>query len=169
MSLSYALGLGFGIAVGLGFAAVLVKKKLLSLAFDERQERARGKAYQYGFFAMMAALWVYGLSTLFAGEWCDALVGSALCICAGIFVFAVTAMLKDAYLSFKERPKTVMTLLILLSAVNLGIGWAYFASGALTEQGRVTFRAVNPIVGALTLVIFIVYLINMVFSGREEE
>ena len=164
-----ALGVGVGILAGLFVLALLFKKKVLDMHFDERQERARGKAFQYGFFTLLASTYAYGISDVMFGRWCDVLTGVTLCVAAGLCVFAVTCILKDAYLSLREKPRTVMTMFALLSAVNLGFGGMYAVSGGLVENGVLTFRAVNPIIGFTTLVILIVYIVNYLLDSREEE
>lgn len=164
-----ALGIGVGILAGLFVLALLFKKKVLDMHFDERQERARGKAFQYGFFTLLITAYGYGISDVMFGRWCDVLTGVTLCVAAGLCVFAVTCILKDAYLSLREKPRTVMTMFALLSAVNLGFGGMYAVSGGLVENGVLTFRAVNPIIGFTTLVILIVYIVNYLLDSREEE
>lgn len=164
-----ALGLAAGIIAGLIFVAFLFKKKVLDMHFDERQERARGKAFQYGFFTLLIAVYAYGVSDVMFGKWCDVLTGVTLCVTAGLCVFAVTCILKDAYLSLREKPRTVMTMFALISAVNLGLGAMHAFSGDLVENGVLTFRAVNPIMGFAILAILIVYIVNHLLRSREEE
>lgn len=164
-----ALGITVGILAGLFVVALLFKKKVLDMHFDERQERARGKAFQYGFFTLLIAVYAYGVSDVMFGKWCDVLTGVTLCVAAGLCVFAVTCILKDAYLSLREKPRTVMTMFALLSLLNLGIGGRHAWSGELVEDGVLTFRAVNPIIGFATLVILIVYIVNHLLRSREEE
>ena len=170
---NYHAGLALGILVGViaasGLLAFLFKKKVLDCHFDERQERARGKAFQYGFFTLLIAAYGYGISDVLLGRWCDVLTGVTLCIALALCVFAVTCILKDAYLSLREKPRTVMTFFALLSAVNLGLGVMYHISPGLTENGVLTFRAVNPIIGAAVLVILIVYIVNYLLRPRDEE
>ena len=163
------VGLAAGIIAGLIFVAFLFKKKVLDMHFDERQERARGKAFQYGFFTLIIAIYAYGLSDVMFGRWCDVLTGVTICLAIGLCVFAVTCILKDAYFSLREKPGTVMTMFALISAVNLGFGGMYAYSGDLVENGVLTFRAVNPILGFATLVILIVYIVNHLLRSREEE
>jgi len=163
-----AVGIALGLLVGLGFVAYLFHKKILDMQFDERQERARGKAYQYGFFTLLACLFVYGASDLALKRWCDTLTGVTICAAAGLGVFAVTCILKDAYLSLREKPRQVMVLFALIAAVNLGFGLMYYISGELVEDGVLTFRAVNPILGFEVLVILIVYIVNHLLRNREE-
>ncbi len=162
-------GLMVGLLAGLAFIMSLFKKKVLDMHFDERQERARGKAFQYGFFTLLIAAYAYGISDVLLGRWCDVLTGVTLCIALALCVFAVTCILKDAYLSLREKPRTVMTMFALLSTINLGFGGMYALSGDLVEDGVLTFRAVNPIIGAAVLVILIVYIVNYLLRPRDEE
>lgn len=163
------LGLSAGILAGLLVVALLFKKKVLDMHFDERQELARGKAFQYGFFTLIIAVYAYGISDMMFGRWCDVLTGVTICLTVGLCVFAITCILKDAYLSLREKPRTVMTMFVLISAVNLGFGGMYAVSGDLLENGVLTFRAVNPILGLATLVILIVYIVNHLLRSREED
>ena len=162
-------GLMVGLLAGIAFIMFLFKKKVLDMHFDERQERARGKAFQYGFFTLLIAAYAYGISDVLLGRWCDVLTGVTLCIALALCVFAVTCILKDAYLSLREKPRTVMTMFALLSTINLGFGGMYALSGDLVEDGVLTFRAVNPIIGAAILVILIVYIVNYLLRPRDEE
>ena len=162
-------GLMVGLLAGIAFIMFLFKKKVLDMHFDERQERARGKAFQYGFFTLLIAAYAYGISDVLLGRWCDVLMGVTLCIALALCVFAVTCILKDAYLSLREKPRTVMTMFALLSTINLGFGGMYALSGDLVEDGVLTFRAVNPIIGAAILVILIVYIVNYLLRPRDEE
>lgn len=162
------LGITAGILAGLGLVAWLFKKKVLDMHFDERQELARGKAFQYGFFTLLGCLYAYALSDVMFGRWCDVLTGVTLCMAVGMLVFAVTCILKDAYLSLRERPRHIMTMFALLSAINLGFGGVYHVSGELVEDGVLTFRAINPICGVTTLIILIVYIVNRLLRERGE-
>ena len=164
-----ALGVAAGILAGLLIVALLFKKKVLDMHFDERQERARGKAFQYGFFTLIITAYAYGASDMIFGRWCDALVGVTICLAVSMCVFAVTCILKDAYLSLREKPRTIMTFFALLSIVNLGFGVMYHISPGLTENGLLTYRAVNPIMGTATLVILLVYIVNYLLRPRDEE
>ena len=161
------VGLAAGIVAGLIFVAFLFRKKVLDCHFDERQELARGKAFQYGFFTLLISTYVYGTSDVVFGRWCDALAGVTICLAISLCVFAVTCILKDAYLSLREKPRVVMTMFALLTLINLGFGVMYGVSGDLVEDGVLTFRAVNPIVGLVTLVILIVYLVNVAAERKE--
>ncbi len=172
MSYHFGLLLGMltGMLAGIVLVAILFKKKVLDMHFDERQELARGKAFQYGFLTLVVCLYAYGATELAVGHWCDVLAGVTICIALSMGVFAVTCICRDAYLSFREKPKQIITAFAILSAVNLGFGAMSLLDGTLTEDGVLTFRAVNPIAGVLTLFILIVYIVRnrLCRNGKDE-
>ena len=169
MNLEYAMGLVFGLAVGFGVVALLFKKKVLDMTFDERQELARGKAYRYGFQAMGVSVILYGILDETVGEWCDTLTGNLICFCIGLTVFAVTCILNDAYMSLKENPRKVMTLCLLVALMNLASGWANAAHGTVIVDGKLSTGATNLIVGGMSLLLLAVYIINYALRERETE
>ena len=71
LSLGYNFGLLTGVLVGalvgLGMIALLFRLKVMDLTFDERQERARGQAYKYGFWTLITCLLLYGFSDMVLG------------------------------------------------------------------------------------------------------
>ena len=166
-SLGYIFGLLVGILVGVGIVALLFKLKVMDLTFDERQERARGQAYKYGFWTLLTCLLLYGFSDQIFGRWCEVLVGAILCIAAALMVFASVCIVKDAYLSLKEKPRTVMTLLAVVSALNLAIGVMNWKGGRVVQDGVLTYAAVNGICGVITLTILVVYVVNYLLAKRE--
>lgn len=167
-SLGYIFGLLVGILVGVGIIALLFKLKVMDLTFDERQERARGQAYKYGFWTLMTCLLLYGFSDMVLGRWCDVIAGAMLCIAVALMVFASVCIVKDAYLSLKEKPRKVMTLLTVITALNLAIGAMNLKSGRVVESGVLTYGAVNGICGLMLLVILAVYVVNYLLAKRED-
>lgn len=166
--LGVALGLAAGIAAGVLMVVLLFKKRILDCTFDERQERARGVAFKYGFFALMFSIILYGMLDMTLGRWCDAMAGASLCLCVGITVFAVTCIVKDAYLSLKESPRYIMTLFAVISVVNIAFGAVHILDGDMVENGILTFRCTNLVVGLMTTVVLVVYIVNFLLSRREE-
>ena len=167
--LGVALGLAAGIAAGVLVLLQLFKKRILDCTFDERQERARGVAFKYGFFALMFSIILYGMLDMALGRWCDAMAGASLCLCAGITVFAVTCIVKDAYLSLKENPRNIMTLFAVISVVNIAFGAVHILDGDMVENGILTFRCTNLVVGLMTTVVLAVYIVNFLLSRRDGE
>ena len=170
-SLGYNIGLLAGVLVGalvgVGIVALLFKLKVMDLTFDERQERARGQAYKYGFWTMMACLLLYGFSDMVLGRWCDVITGVMLCAAPALMVFASVCIVKNAYLSLKEKPRKIMTLLTVIAALNLGIGGMNLKCGRVVKDGVLTYGAVNGICGVITLTILVVYVVNYLLAKRE--
>lgn len=164
-----AVGLAAGIGAGVLVVALLFKKRILSCTFDERQERARGVAFKYGFFALMFALFLYGMLDMVLGRWCDAMTGAVLCLCAGVTVFAITCIVKDAYLSLRENPRHIMTLFAVMSVVNIALGAVHILDGDMVENGILTFRCTNLAVGIMITVVLAVYIVNFLLDRRDGE
>ena len=170
-SLGYNLGMLVGVLagalVGVGIIALLFKLKVMDLTFDERQERARGQAYKYGFWTLVVCLLLYGFSDMVLGRWCDVITGVMLCVAVAMVVFASVCIVKDAYLSLKEKPRQVMTLLTVISILNLGIGFMNWKHGQVVKDGVLSYSAVNGICGVMILTILVVYVVNYLLAKRE--
>ena len=174
--MNLSLGYNFGILaavlvgalVGLGIIALLFRLKIMDLTFDERQERARGQAYKYGFWALVTCLLLYGFSDMVLGRWCDVIAGVMLCVAAAMVMFASVCIVKDAYLSLKEKPRTIMILLTVVGSLNLAIGIMNWKNGRVVQDGILTFGAANGICGIMVLVILAVYVVNHLLAKRED-
>lgn len=166
-SVGYILGLLAGVLVGVGVVALLFKLKVMDLTFDERQERARGQAYKYGFWTLLSCLLLYGFSDMILGRWCDVIAGAMLCIAAALMVFGSACIVKDAYLSLKEKPRAVMSMLTVVAVLNLAIGAVNWKNGRVVEDGVLTSNAVNGICGIALLTLLVVYFVNYLLAKRE--
>jgi len=174
--MNLSLGYNFGILVavlvgalvGLGIIALLFRLKIMDLTFDERQERARGQAYKYGFWTLMTCLLLYGFSDMVLGRWCDVIAGVMLCAGAALIVFGSVCIMKDAYLSLKEKPRTIMILLTVVGSLNLAIGIMNWKNGRVVQDGILTFGAANGICGLMVLVILAVYVVNYLLANRGD-
>ena len=166
--IALALGLCAGLVVSIFLVALLFRVKVLDMHFDERQERARGVAFRYGFYTMTVCLLAYGFSDL-VYHWCDALVGCVLCVFAGIAVLAVTAIRHDAYLGLYERPRQIMVLFAVVAIVNLSIGVIHLLDGGTVVNGVLTFRVVNLLAGILAAVILAAYTLRCLYQQETEE
>lgn len=167
--LGIAVGMLTGLIAGLLLVALLFHKRVLDCTFDERQERARGVAFKYGFFTLLISIFAYGCSEMILGRWCDAVAGGSLCIGLGMTVFAVVCIWKDAYLSLRERPRQIIPMFLFIGLGNLCISIPRARHGGLLEDGILTFRAANLILGTMVLVVLAVYLVTALIRRREES
>jgi 4-amino-4-deoxy-L-arabinose transferase-like glycosyltransferase len=161
--MAFKIGVLTGIVVGLLIVVLLLKKRVVCKEFDERQELARGKAFQYAFFTLLGCVLVLGCV-----DQLDAMARGMLSICIAITVFAITAIRKDAYLSLYENPRTVMILFAVLAAFNLLLGIRSALDGKLVENGVLTFRVTNLLLAVMLVVIMVAYGLRCL-SRREEE
>lgn len=170
--MEYRLGLLLGMAVGIAAGAVILmvlfKKKVLDMHFDERQERARGVAFKYGFFTLAGSMLILGVVDT-AIHWCDMMLGMSICVCTGVMVFAAIAIWKDAYLGLYEKPWKVLMLFAALAVLNLGIAVTHLLDGSLVENGIVTFRAANMVAGAMMLAVMAIYGIRCAVRREPED
>ena len=175
-SLSYALGVIAGILLVFlvyGILMVVTKRrgKYANAQFDERQVVARGRAYRYAFFTVLFYLLGWGLFELAADIrlW-DTYTGCFLGVFLSVTVFAVVAILNDAYFAVNEKPATYLGIFALVTVLNLGIGvWNLVTGGdPIVEHGMLTYHSVNLLVGGMFLVILIVAAIR-VWQGKRED
>ena len=169
ISVETVLGALVGMAVAGVIVAVLFRAKVLDMTFDERQERARGVAYKWGFLTMAVCLALYGVSDLLLGRWCDALAGVVLCFCVAGTVFASVCIRKGAYMGLRESRRTVLPFLISATALNLLVGIQQVAEGGVVVQGILTYRATNLLLGLTCLAILLVYLATPASAPEEDE
>lgn len=108
MSTQYKFGFLLGAVLVLAIAFVIffiIRKKNPGQKYDERQIIGRGKAFQAGFFTLLAA---DGIITI--AEYLSELPGTPFhwhfaAILVAACVYALTAIHFDAYLSMTETPR----------------------------------------------------------------
>lgn len=175
-NLAYSLGVIAGVlfvALICGVVALVASRrgKSAGAQFDERQIVARGKAYRYAFFTVLIYLLAWGLFELAAGIrlW-DTYTGCFLGVFLSVTVFAVVAILNDAYFAVNEKPATYLGLSALIAILNLGTGvWnLYDGDEPIIENGVLTYHSVNLLVGGMFLIILIVAAIR-IWQGKRED
>lgn len=170
-SSSYFLGILAGIIVGIiAVALIKIGKKrregVYRCVFDERQVAARGKAYKYGFFAVLIYLLLYGLiQDITKIYWGKGFVGSALGICIGVGVYAVVSIWNDAYFSLQENPKQYVLLFALVMVLNLLIGIRQVQE----NMGDISYGYINLFIGVLLTVILVTMGAKALKDRREQE
>lgn len=148
--------------------AVFQKEQTGEARFDERQERARGTAYKYGFCALGVSVWIF--SQLYqAAPWIGVEAGAFLCIDLGLTVFAVTAIWKDAYLRLHERPGRAAAGLALCGAAGLCVGLLRLREEGPLTDGALNLGAALAVISVSDLLVLAVFLYRSRCGGREEE
>lgn len=159
-----------------GFSAVVYwssydrKSKTGNGQYDERQVRAQGKAYMWGFFAM----WIAGIVIFLAEIALDRPVmapGEApvLMICCGAAVMAVYCIAKDAYISIHGSRGAVLVSSGLLSGVNLSRGFEKLRESGVLTEGRLGPCWVFFALGSASLAVFVSLAVKMLLERRRGE
>lgn len=168
----WAVGGVIVIAVILVLAVVISREKAKTegrCEFDERQQLVRGKAFKAAYLTLSAYLVLAGCVDLAGFVWSDLF----LCVFLGIFlsgtVFAICCIRGDAYISFRERPRSYAVTLGIVAASNLLVGSMDLADGSFFENGRLTSHAVNFIAGIMCAVILAVFLKKRAGDAKAEE
>ena len=135
--------------------------------FDERQTAARGEAFKYAFFTTAAAELFYVCAAEGGFSPLDTALGSILAVLLGVTVFAVIAVVRDAYLSLREKPRSTVILSALMIAMNLLIGIPKLTDGRVFQNGQMTFDGVSLVIAAMFAVILAVFVIHWIRGRRD--
>lgn len=136
--------------------------------YDERQKLARGRAFRAGFIAVLCYEALYGFADLMGLRWCVNFTGILIGLFLGLAVFAVTAIVQDAYLAINER---MNNWLILCGAVVFANGSCVLnqaVHGELVRDGMLTENWLNGLCAALFVVILCAQLIHNARARRAE-
>lgn len=177
MSIEYLLGVICGIVSSLilFFVIKCILKKLggdecgeYRDEYDERQILVRGKAYKYGFFAMVFTMLLNGYIMEYVSEWCTLMVYAVTCMTIGILVFVAVSIFSDAYLKLSTKPISAIILFSLFGMANLISPVIDFIHNGtlLDENGK--FYSVNLECAILMCCVIIMLFIKMYISRKEE-
>lgn len=139
--------------------------------YDERQQLARGEAFKYGFFTLLA--WVVFTSVICEDgmpQWCSLLVLNMTGVGLALLVFGCYCIAKDAYMSLREKPLSMYIVTGVAGFSNLGVALHHFGEqGGLFEDGKLGISTVNLILGIVFILLFIAFFIKMRQNQEETE
>lgn len=148
--------------------------------YDERQMLARGKAYEAGFFTMMAYIVFVGiLADIMENRFM--LSFGVLWIGAGISigVFVIICIIKDAYMSLRENAKGILIMLGSVGLLNLFTGLSnrehlvenveITRNGQTFECIRLSADTTNLVVGILMFILMAVFVGKLWYDKKHEE
>lgn len=139
--------------------------------YDERQQLARGEAFKYGFFTLLA--WVVFTSIICEDgmpQWCSLLVLNMTGVGLALLVFGCYCIAKDAYMSLREKPLSMYIVTGVAGFSNLGVALHHFGEqGGLFEDGKLGLSMVNLILGIVFILLFIAFFIKMRQNQEETE
>lgn len=167
-SLGYLVGILVGVLAGVGLIALLFKLKVMDMTFDERQEQARGTAYQYGFCTLVVSIWLFS-QFYQAVPWVGVEAGGFLCIDLGVTVFAVTAIWKDAYLGLHKKPGRAAAVLGLCGAGCLCLSAFRMWKEGLLADGTLSLWAVIAVLSVSDLLVLAVFWYRQRSGAGEDD
>ena len=169
-----------GILAGVGVVAILCLVIWLVLrrkgrdasrraaGYDERQERARGRAFQAGFFTMLIGCAAAAVLSALGVPLLDSYLGYVLALYLGAAVFACVSIHLDAYYRLSDRPRQYMILFGVCGLLNLGVALGDMGGG-LYRNGRPAMWTVNLGCAAVMAAILLCQLIHTLRRRREAE
>lgn len=136
--------------------------------YDERQIAERGKAYKYGFITLVAAL--FGLCIY--GNLNETGISIALMFAslfAGLSVFVVYSIWKDAFFYIDQSPAKYLVLCIALILINAGSGLMPLFEGKKLMDVLNSPNGANLMCFALFVIVTITIILKMIVSRKEER
>lgn len=175
MTIATVVGVITGVVVALVLAAlvgVLFRKRgnvgFGRAKYDERQQFARGKAFQAGFITVLIYELLYALGDLLGLRWTVHFTGVMIGLFLGVAVFGVVAICKDAYLSLNEKPQGWIAMWVIVIVANGASVADQIAHRELIRDGMLTANWLNALCGGLFVVILVSQLLHSARARREE-
>lgn len=168
MSTEYKIGFIVGfLVVGVIFSLIVKFAKLgcAGKEFDERQELERGKSYKCGFitFLIVEVLLIFCKALeIDILAYMDELCLYTLAMFIPLAVFAITAVLHDAFFAFNMSGRRAYMLYILVfvlnlvsGIINISISGLYDEAGVIRGSGGFVNLLMAFLFGALLITAFI--------------
>ena len=174
MSNALMYGVACGVAVGLVICVVVFKwfnkDGKIKTQYDEMQEKARGKAYMYGFWAILICEAVLAILSLgdvklpFSGYTLHFLV-----IMIGVLVQASYSVWHDAYKGMNTNTHRFAVFCVFISLFNFFPAVMAIINGNMYVDGQLQLPFINLICGTMFIVIGLEILIKRIVDKTEPE
>ena len=174
MNSARQMGIAIGIVVGIIIVMIVLKAinkdGKMRTEYDEMQEKARGKAYMYAFWAIAIYECIMMLLTSGTSLPVDGFVVHFGAVIVGVLVQASYSIWHDAYIGLNTNPAKFAVFAVIISLFNFGISIPAIVKGNMVENGVLQMPAANLLCGILFIVIGIEIFIKMVADkSRTEE
>lgn len=152
-SMILVFGIIVGIAIALAVIKGLNKDHKVRTKYDERQLRARGDAYRYGFFATIFACALF--MVLEAAGSLEVLGYSSyfIAILIGIITQFTYSIFHDAYIGLNTNMKKYLIFMSIVGAINLASGILPMIHGEFMEDGKFGTGFMNLLCGGMFLIL----------------
>lgn len=141
--------------------------------YDERQLVAQGVAYKWAFWTVAGYEAIYGILNTYMSK-VDAFaffnqpLNGLLGIFLGVTVYGIVCVVKDAYMSMYENPKTVTVTLGIVALANLLPSISVMKKG-LIVNGVWNLNLINLYAAVALLVVLAAFWIKLAMNKIDEE
>lgn len=170
----YALGLMFGILIALLIVTILSVAKRRKTGkpddYDERQQLIRGKAYQHAFILTLCVAALYGaLVAITERAYMADGVAALLVTFIGVGAFAAESILRDAFYTAKNRPKTYILLYAACILSQIFGAVDHISAHDLVQDGVLTMNVMPLACVVLFSVILICLIVKAAREPKEDD
>ena len=163
------LGLIAGVMITLALLKYINKNRGLRTEYDEMQKIARGEAYMYGFFALIAAEAIFGIAKCFGPLPLEPVAEHFLVILIGVTVQAGYSILHDAYIGLNTQTTRFTVSMIVIGLFNLAVAVLAWAEGRMIVDGILQAPFVNLLCALMFAILGIVGLLRKSTEREAEE
>ena len=171
---AYTLGVMFGILIALLVATILSIAKRRKTGkpddYDERQQLIRGKAYQHAFVVTLCVAALYGgLVAITERAYMADGVAALLVTFIGVGAFAAESILRDAFYTAKNRPKTYILLYAACILSQIVGAVDHIREHDLVQDGVLTMNVMPLACVVLFSVILICLIVKAAREPKEDD
>lgn len=139
--------------------------------YDERQRLVNGKAYEYGFYTMLAlcVTYIFAWFTGAADDFLSPGVAVALIMLIVAAVVGIYNVLNDGYLAVNAYEERVIATLSAILAINILATIGGIRTGNLIKDGKLGISSVNAFCGLLMLALIVAIVIRKARNKKEDD
>ena len=138
--------------------------------YDERQTLVRGKAFQYGFYALLLYNAVYAMAcAALERELMEPMLSGLLGVYVGLLVLGLYTIWNGAFFPVGAPQRLKVWLWFVLGVVCTVLSARYAQSGAFVADGMLTLECLQPIAGGTFFVLGAAILLRQRRDRREAD
>lgn len=154
------------VAIGCIAVASANRKKGCLTEYDERQQLARGNAFKLAFITLALYLLVVSILDSIGIRFGDMTTVSTAGICFSVTLYACSCILHDAYLSIRDKPATIIVILVIMTVINGVLSVMHIVSGKIMQDGMLTFYSCNLFCAIMSVIILAALLLKLSLNRR---
>ncbi|MBQ9648149.1 MAG: hypothetical protein IJV43_07325 [Oscillospiraceae bacterium] len=137
--------------------------------YDERQRLVRGKAFEYGFYALLLYNAIYAMACAAAErELMEPMLSGVFGVYVGLLVLGLYTIRKGAFFPVGAPQGAKVGLLFAMGVLCAVMSARYAQSGALVADGMLTLECLQPIAALTFFALGVAILLRRRRDRREE-